>query len=74
MLSIILAVAVLSIALAVPVLDRLTQAPIMRRHVNDGTQAWRLRKRVSEREGSGLSELAPEDELPSDWIRARRRM
>jgi len=45
MAIVIFLVVLLIVGVAVPVLDRLTEAPIMRRDVNAGTQWWRVRER-----------------------------
>ena len=60
-----------------PVLDRITDAPVMRRDVNDGTHWWRLGEHLRRREAPGwpaeLTEDAPELSPSEAWRLRRRR-
>ena len=69
---------VLIVSVALPTLDRLTDASVMRRDVNDGTRWWRLRERLRLREDPGWPVGLLEEEHASElgdlaeW-RSRRR-
>jgi Tfp pilus assembly protein FimT len=72
-MTIFIVLAAVLVSIAVPLIDRLTDAPVMRRHVNEGTRLWRLRERARQEEGSPLLSDDDMEELSeSEPIRAPR--
>jgi hypothetical protein len=64
-------IVVVLIVIGVPLFDRLTDAPVMRRDVNAGTNRWRMRERLRKKEDIGFS-LETLDDYDAEERRSRR--